>query len=186
MDTIFKTLQEKENGTFFKKETKWWNGHAYFPCYTYALHYQFLSANIKIHYEYKQSEFSKPSMVDGGAFGDRHHCSIKVNITTNKKNADFQIYERSFFSKLFKKQNTSSYQIKCKDTKLNAFLKNNTNLQNIFSIVENSPEFSPLLQAKSKKQNYSLYITYSTQQENGYALFLANDLCKDIISYIHQ
>lgn len=186
MEKIFTKLKESQNAEFRKTEKKWWNGHAYLPLINYHLNYKFLNGLVKIHYEFRQSEFSKPSMIDGGAFGDRHNCQVKCEITTEKDYPNFSITERGILAKLFNRKTEFNYKIKCSDENLKTFLQRNQNLNGIFVIVENSPEFSPLIEAKMKDGNYELNIMYDTQQKSETILNLINEFCRNLIEYYNE
>jgi hypothetical protein len=186
MEKIFTKLKENENSEFRKNEKKWWNGHAYLPLINYHLNYKYLKGEIIINYEFRQSEFSKPSMIDGGAFGDRHNCQVNCKITTEKNYTNFSISERGILAKLFNKKTELFYEVKCNDEKLKNFLLENKNLNKMFIIVENSPEFSPCIEAKIKKEKYELNIMYNTQQKNGNVLNLINEFCKNLIEYCNE
>nr|WP_321231068.1 hypothetical protein [uncultured Psychroserpens sp.] len=186
MEEIFEKLRENENTEFQKKEKRWFNGHAYFPLFNYHLNYKYLTGEIKTHYEFRQSEFSKPSMIDGGAFGDRHICEVNCVISVNKEFPMFRISQRSILARLLKKAPALLYNIKCNETELKKMLERNQNLNEIFQIVENSPEFSPFIEGKMNNGNYELNIGYNTQQKNGNTLFLINEFCKNVIEYINE
>tara|TARA_R110000868_G_scaffold399453_2_gene673202 strand:+ start:3678 stop:4238 length:561 start_codon:yes stop_codon:yes gene_type:complete len=186
MENTFTKLKENENAEFLKSEKKWWNGHAYLPLKNYHLNYKYLNGKIIIHYEFRQSEFSKPSMIDGGAFGDRHNCQVKCKIEIDKSFLNFSISERGILAKLFNRKPDLNYVIKCNNENLKNFLKRNQNLKDIFTIVENSPEFSPLIEAKMKNGNYELNIMYNTQQKNENALNSINEFCKNLIDYCNR
>ncbi len=186
MENTFTKLKENENAEFRKSEKKWWNGHAYLPLLNYYLNYKYLNGKIVAHYEFRQSEFSKPSMIDGGAFGDRHNCQVKCEIETDKNYPNFSISERGILAKLFNRKPELNYLIKCNDENLINFLRRNQNLNDIFIIVENSPEFSPLIETKMKNGNYELNIIYNTQQKNENALNSINEFCKNLIEYCSE
>jgi hypothetical protein len=186
MEEIFEKLKENENAKFQKNEKKWFNGHAYLPLFNYHLNYKYLTGDVKIHYEFRQSEFSKPSMIDGGAFGDRHNCQVNCVISVEKEFPMFKISERGILAKLFRKTPAFFYFIKCNETKLTKMLKRNQYLNEIFQIVENSPEFSPLIESKMNNGNYELNIIYNTQQKNGKVLISINEFCKSLIEYINK
>ncbi len=186
MENIFIKLKERENAEFRKIEKKWWNGHAYFPLKNYYLNYKYLHGIINIHYEFRQSEFSKPSMIDGGAFSDRNICQVKCEVKSNRRIPKFNISERGILAKLFNKKDVLNYRVTCDDKNLKNFLQQNLNLNSIFRIVENSPEFSPLIEAKMEDDSYKLNILYNTQKKNENALHLINEFCKNIIEYFHE
>ena len=186
MENTFTKLKENENAEFRKNEKKWWNGHAYLPLLNYHLNYKYLNSNLFINYEFRQSEFSKPSMIDGGAFGDRHNCQVKCKIATEKNFPNFSISERGISAKLFNRKTEFYYKVNCSDENLTNFLQRNKNLNDIFRIVENSPEFSPLIESKMKAENYELNIMYNTQQKNENALNLINEFCKNLIEYYNE
>lgn len=186
MENTFTKLKENENAEFRKIEKKWWNGHAYLPLINFHLNYKYLDGEIIINYEFRQSEFSKPSMIDGGAFGDRHICQVRCEIETDKSYPNFSISERGIFTKLYNRKPDLNYIIKCKDENLTNFLRRNQNLYDIFIIVENSPEFSPLIEAKMNVGNYELNIIYNTQQKNETALNSINEFCKSLIEYYNE
>lgn len=186
METIFLKLKEKYKAEFNKSLSKWWNGHAYFPLINYQLNYKYLKGVIKINYEFRQSEFTKPSMIDGGAFGDRHNCEINCQIETDKNFPIFTISERGFLNKLFQKNGHVLYKVKCNDKKMQNFLYQDKNLNDIFEIVENSPEFSPLIKGKMILSNYQINIKYNTQQKNESIINSINELCKNLIEYCER
>lgn len=186
MDNTFTKFKENENSEFQKSEKKWWNGHAYLPLFNYYLTYNYLNSNIIIDYEYRQSEFSKPSAIDGGAFGDRHNCNVICKITVDKKYPKFGITERGILAKIFNRNTELFYKINCNDSNLKNFLKGNIILNKIFLIVENSPEFSPLIEAKMKDGDYELIIRYNTQQKNEEVLILINDFCKKLVDFLNE
>lgn len=186
MDIFFEKLKTNENAEFQKNEKKWWNGHAYLPLYNYHLNYKHLSGKIKINYEFRQSEFSKPSAIDGGAFGDRHNYHIMCVIAVDKNYPSFSIDERGILAKLFKKQPAFLYKIKCSEIKMTKMLEQNQNLNDIYQIVENSPEFSPSIIGKMNDGNYELHIICNTQQKNENALNSMNEFCKSVVKYINQ
>lgn len=186
MENTFTKLKEDENAEFLKSEKKWWNGHAYLPLKNYHLNYKYLNGKMMIHYEFRQSEFSKPSVIDGGAFGDRHYCQVKCEIITQHNYPNFSISERAILIKLFNKNPNLYYKVECIDNDLKNFLLRNQNLNSLFRIVENSPELSPLIEAKMKNGNYDLNIMYNTQQKNENVLLLINDFCKNLIEYCNE
>jgi hypothetical protein len=183
MKSFFENLTESDNAEFQKNESTWWNGHAFLPIFNYNLKYKFLSGKVEINYEFRQSEFSKPSMIDVGTFGDRHLYQLKCEIETEKTYPNFSISERGILAKLFWQKSDSLYKVKCKDEKLKKVLKQNGNLKKIFIIIENSSEFSPLITANMKNGNYELNIMYNTQQKNEETLYLTNNFCKNLIEY---
>ena len=185
MDKFFEKLRQKENAEFQKSEKKWWNGHAYLPLYNYYLNYHHLNSEVKIHYEFRQSEFSKPSIIDGGAFGDRHICDVKCIIEVKKNYPSFGISELGLFAKLFNKQNEKYYKVNCNENKMRKMLEQNKNLNEIFLIVKNSPEFSPLIEGKMNDSYYELTVLYNTQQKDSNALNSINEFCKNIIGYLN-
>jgi hypothetical protein len=185
MEIFFEKIKQKENAEFQKNEKKWWNGRAYLPFFDYYLKYNYLNSLVKIHYEFRQSEFSKPSAIDGGAFGDRHICNVKCIIKVKESHPSFSITELSLFSRLFRKQNEINYKVNCIDNKMRKILEHNKILHEIFLIVKNSPEFSPLIEGKMNGNIYELNITYNTQQKDSNALNSVNEFCKSLIESIN-
>lgn len=183
---MFENIAKSENAELQMTESTWFNGHAYFPLFIYNLEYDFLSAKVQIQYEFRQSEFSKSSVIDGGAFVDRHLYDIKCSIKSSKTYPNFRIVERGMLAQLFRRKSEILYDVKCKSETLQSVLKQNKNLQEIFKVVENSSEFSPWIEAKMKNGNYQLNIMFNTQQKNEVALNLINDFCKNLIEYFSR
>lgn len=186
MEDFFEKLKCEVDAKFQKNEKKWFNGSAYFPLISYNIQYKYLIGEIKINYEFRQSEFSKPKGFEGGLFGNRHNCLLICNILVDKKHPNFSISERGIFAKLFKKKSTLVYKVNCKEKGLTQMLENNKSLGRIFKIVENSPEFSPSINGKMDKDNYKLNIIYSTQQNNESVLILMNEFCRTIIEFFNK
>ena len=65
-------------------------------------------------------------------------------------------------------------------------LEKNENLHYIFSIVENSPELSPLIESNMINGVYELNIIYNTQQKNESVLELMNGFCKNLIEHTYE
>ena len=188
MEEFFKDLEEKEQGTLILKESKWWNGNMYSPIYLYELKYKYKESEIIFNYENRLSEFTKPSMIDGGALGDRHICEVLCKVKSKKGFSDFEITERGFFSKIIKKNKGNLFKVKCENLQVKEFLLENKSLYYLFAIVENSPEFSPEIigvkESELDNEYLVLKIRYNTQQENRSILFLINDFCKEISVYL--
>ena len=64
-------------------------------------------------------------------------------------------------------------------------LEHNKILNEIFLIVKNSPEFSPLIEGKMNGNIYELNITYNTQQKDSKALNSVNEFCKSLIESLN-
>jgi hypothetical protein len=186
MDEFFAKLAVDEEAEFYKNELEWWNGHNNLPLITYQLKYKYLSAKVNVEYEFRQSEFSRPSAIDGGIFSDRHNYQVRCEIITNKKYPILNISERGVLVKLLKPKSYLNFNVKCIDKKLKSSLQQNLNLKNIFTIVENSAEFSPLIIGKMKEGYYELNVMYNTQQKNENSLKLINDFCTNLVEYWNE
>ena len=186
IEKVFKKLHtEIKNSEYTKIEKKWWNGHAYFPLYYYILKYEYLKGKVIIQYKFLQSEFTKPTMINSGAFSDRHQCEINVALEIAKTTSNFEILASNFFKRIFNKK-TLNFKVKCNDENLKLKLETNENLSKLYKIVENSPEFSPEIYGKTTNngKDYKIVINYSTQLMNPDIVQLCNLFCKDIIDSI--
>ncbi len=183
MERFFENLTDCPSAEFQKVESKWYNGHGYFPLLNYNLNYQYLSGKVEIHYEFRQSEFSKSSAIDGGSFGDRHLYEIKCEIITSNKCPNFSVKEIGVLEKLLSANSQIQYKIKCENKELKRILEENINLKQIYNMVDNSSEFSPQIEAKSKEGYYVLEVMYNTKLKNEESIQLFNDFCKNLIEY---
>jgi hypothetical protein len=180
MKELLEKIKEKESGTLTMSEKKWFNGHAYLPLYLYHLTFGYKTQTVDLKYEFRQNEFSKPSAIGGGAFSDRHLCHIKCSFDSSLP--DFSIDSRTLLSRLLNKNPKVNFRVKCKDTVLQKSLSINTPLSNIFKIVEESAEFSPLIVGKLiKNSHYQINIDYNTQIEKQDVIVEFLDFLKSII-----
>ncbi|WP_428741308.1 hypothetical protein [Tenacibaculum sp.] len=187
MEEYFKNLKEKEKGNLVLKKGRWWNGNTYMPFYEYTLNYKYKDSEIIFNYEYRQSEFTKPSMIDGGALGDRHICQVSCEVRPKKDSCNFKITERGFLGRILRSTKGDLFKVKCENVEMKEFLLKNQSLYYLYSIVENSPEFSPeILGVKKDKLDekyFQLKIRYNTQQENKSILFHINEFCKEVSTF---
>lgn len=183
MKRFFENLTDCPTIEFQEAESKWYNGHGYFPLFNYNLNYQYLSGKVEIHYEFRQSEFSKSSAIDVGSFGDRHLYEIKCEIKTSNKYPNFSVKEIGVLEKLLSANSQIKYKIKCENKELKRILEENINLKQIYNLVDNSSEFSPQIEAKSKQGYYVLKVMYNTKLKNEESIQLFNDFCKNLIEY---
>ena len=183
MKKFLKNLTDSTTAEFQEAESKWYNGQGYFPLFNYHLNYQFLSGKVDIHYEFRQSEFSNSSAIDGGSFGDRHLYKINCKIKTSHKYSNFSVMEIGVLEKLLSAYSKISYKIKCENKELKSIVEDNINLQRLYIMVNNSSEFSPQIEAKSIDGYYVLNVMYNTKLKNEESIQLFNDFCKDLIEY---
>ncbi|WP_452223530.1 hypothetical protein [Lacinutrix chionoecetis] len=185
IETFFDSQKSEQDVKFNKISKKWFNGHAYLPLELFIVNYTFEKSSIKIQYEYRQSEFTKPNAVDvGGAYGDRHNCIIKCKLHSKDEKLKFRIIERNLFSKIFKKHPIHFFSVNCSNKKMKSFLKKNKYLNEIYKVVENSPEFSPSISGNQTDSNFEIIIIYSTQQKNVSILYLMEDFYKSVVSFL--
>lgn len=187
MEGFFENLKEKEKGNLVLKKGTWWNGNAYMPFYKYILNYKYKDSEIIFNYEYRQSQFTKPSMIDGGALGDRHISEVSCKVKPKKGSCNFKIIERGLFRRIFSPTKGDLFKVKCKDDEMKEFLLKNQSLYYLYSIVENTPEFCPeilgIKKGKLDEKYFLLKIRYNTQQKNKSILFHINEFCKEVSDF---
>lgn len=163
MEDLFKEIAEKYNGSFTINEDSWYNGHGYLPLYVYDVSFSYKGWDFKIRHEFRSSEFSKPSAVDFGAFGDRHMFRVSAT-TTNSAFSGFEVTSLSILYKWITKNN-KGFKVKTKDKKLKQQLENMPELKTIYEFTEIDGEFTPEFYGVNKKGTYTLTMRYATQQE---------------------
>jgi len=186
METFFNQLEKDENAQLLKVEEKWWNGNTYMPLLRYHATYHYKHIPIKINYEFRSSEFSKPSFIDQGTLGDRHIYKINCKIPSTSSLPSFDITERSLLVQLFTRKPQLNYKVYCKELKLKNMLKANLNLKQTFQLVEKSPEFSPIIEGKMKNGTYHISINFNTQIAQEEPIQFLHKFCKDVINHFYK
>jgi hypothetical protein len=186
MDTPIDQRKEFYGSSFRKKEGSWYNGNAYLPLVNYYWETTHLNSIIKYWYEFRCSEFTRPSFIDLGASGNRHLCRVQLSIPSSYQ-SKIDIYELSYFSNLLKKDKTN-FKIKTNDKRMENFLKELESLNQIFEMVKISPEFSPVINGNSTKdkEHFSIQILYETQVFNTRAIDLVTSFCESFILLLNK
>lgn len=158
------SIAAKYNGELKMYSSTWFNGHAYMPFHIYDLSISNEEWGITIKYEYRGSEFASTSMMDGGAFGDRHLFTI-VGTNRIKRYSDFETLEVGFFEKFIRiKRNSKFFNVKSKDAELVRLLNENIDLIRIFEVSGIDPEFSPYIVGKQVATHYELTIRFNIRK----------------------
>lgn len=171
----FEELKAKHNGDLEVQNSRWFSGHANLPLHTFKLTFPINSSSFIILYEFRQSEFSSSSNVDGGTYNDRHICNIKYAIH-NSSYLNFNITKPSLISKIFNKNYDLDFAVKSSSTQLEEILERSKELIAIYKIVNESSDFEPLIVGKRKGDSLHIEIAYST-------LFFKENIITEFISF---
>lgn len=162
MEVFFREISHRYDGDLNIKETTWYNGHAYLPLRIYDLSFTVKEILIKIHYEFRQSEFSESTNIDGGAFGDRHIFEIK-GIYNNIIYGKFNIVETNPILNIFSSKK-DKYRVKNKGSQLILNEKAKANLDEIYEYLNVDPEFSPSIQGKPIDDNFEIKFLFNLKR----------------------
>lgn len=162
MESFFKDISKKYGGDLNIRQTTWYNGHAYLPLKIYDLTFKINEKSIKIHYEFRQSEFSQSTNIDGGAFGDRHIFEIN-GIYNNIIYSKFNVVETNPILNIFSSKK-DKYRIKSKGTQLVLSEKAKVNLDNIYDYLTIDSEFSPSVQGKPINDNFEIKFLFNLKR----------------------
>lgn len=181
MDKTIESLSEALNASLKRRTSKWYNGHAYMPLYVYSLQCNYNSAQISIRYEYRQSEFTKSTIMNTSTeFQDRHLCKIKTGVKTNKHFSKIDIRFLRAFERLFSKR-----KLKLKgDQALQQAILASTVLDELSDLVAQSSDFDPQIVGTQKEDEYELSCHFNTSVKPFRHIELLLDLYKDILRCI--
>ena len=178
------SYQEQPEFTFGKEEKKWFNGQWMSPMDIYQAQFCHGNGSLKIRYEVRKTEPDSPS-AQIGSMGDRHFCTIICDISSETFNSPFEITERSILKKIFKRRPSHYFIVKTPDPQLREKLISNTELNELFKLVESSPEFSPAIKGErdSSTALYRVTIFYGgTKKMRDTCLRLCIEFCKTLMN----
>lgn len=184
MKELFDNISNEAATKYSFSESKWWNGHAYLPLKNHIWRISFPNAVVLVQYENRQNEFSKPAFGDSGTYGDRHIFKITCNVNDAKTFPSFEVSARKLMSRIFKKNVAQPYIVDCDNHELKSMLGSNESLKSIYQIVEESPEFAPLIKGERTNEKYLITIDFNVQQINEMALHAIIQFCKDFADFI--
>jgi hypothetical protein len=156
----FRSFSDQTGFAYQRIENKWFNGLYYSPVDIYQLRFGFNNAEIDIKYEVRRTNVDSPS-TPLGSMGDRHFCAISCHLRGHYGN--FEITARTLIQKILRRKPALYFKVKTNDSVLKRKLLSNQNLNHLFYLSENTPEFSPSIRGENgteAEKNYVLFVLY--------------------------
>lgn len=165
---------------FKKKESKWYNSHAYLPLIEIQIVEENNELNVFHNFEFRISEFSKPTFIN---YNDNLTSRIRVQsefTIKNKSLPEFKIEKSSYFINLFK--SNSSFKIKTKNSSFKNFL-DNEEIKSFFEMFKSDPEFDPIIKGINSNGTFKIGFNFQCKNIDGMYLEIINRIISNINHY---
>jgi len=117
---------------------------------------------IKATCEFVYGTSTKPNYYTGN-LTDNNIFRIKAEFKNDRRFKPFTIISNSAIRKYFFK---STFSISCKDKSLAKFLKQNSQVKNIYDLSYNSAEISPMIEVEVKNNQVFVDVNYQSFETN--------------------
>lgn len=158
MQTLLSKLSQTKGVELRIEESTWFNGHGYFPMYSYQLNYPHSNWEVTVAGEFRSSEQSKPTGLNQGVFTDACLWSFIFQKAPAENDCNFEICRSSWIQRnLLQKP---ALRCNVSDQALQHKLISDPNIQAFFT-QQHAPT-TAVITGKINQQKFQVQLNFNT------------------------